>query len=225
MGISPEELIEYYPRLYHMAEDGTWESIKAKGLLSTSALLDLFEVHGSERFDIESKHRPESVKITHPRHGAAVIRDQKPMRETALKDCLTELAPQQWYETLNRRVFFWLTRERLLRLLSARAYRQRKHCVLTVDTKELVNRHLHKITLSPINSGSTIYKPLPRGLDTFLPLARYPFEDRRKTRSVKDSIAELVVDYNLPDVSDFVVRVEQMQGENILQVIYSKASA
>ena len=39
-----ERLISRYPTLYHMAEDGSWESIQRHGLLSTSALLDRFEI-------------------------------------------------------------------------------------------------------------------------------------------------------------------------------------
>jgi hypothetical protein len=43
------ELIARYPRLYHMAEDGSWPSIQAHGLLSTRAMLDHFEVTPDER--------------------------------------------------------------------------------------------------------------------------------------------------------------------------------
>jgi hypothetical protein len=35
-----EELIADCPTLYHMAQRGSWESVKVRGLLSTSALLD-----------------------------------------------------------------------------------------------------------------------------------------------------------------------------------------
>ncbi len=64
------------------------------GLLSTSGLLDLFEVEGSKREQIESERRPESITITHPKHGTAVIRDQKPMREAAIASCLTDMTPR-----------------------------------------------------------------------------------------------------------------------------------
>lgn len=222
MGISAETLIELYPQLFHMAEAETWESIRTKGLLSTSALLDLFEIKGNSRFQIESCHRPKSVAIMHKTHGRAVIRDQIPMRENALQACLTDLTPQQWYETLNRRVFFWLTRERLLRLLSARAYRQKKHCVLTVDTRKMMEIYANKITLSPINSGSTIYIPQPRGSQTFCTLANYPFIERRKTRTIGNSIAELAVDYSVPKIEEIVIKVDHMQGEHVLECLYAR---
>ena len=61
--MNPERLASRYPVLFHMAEDGSWESIRARGLLSTSALLDLFEVEGELRLAIESARRPEMVKL------------------------------------------------------------------------------------------------------------------------------------------------------------------
>ncbi len=49
-----------------MAEADTWDSIRKNGLLSTSALLDLYEIKGAQRYAIESDHRPESIPISHP---------------------------------------------------------------------------------------------------------------------------------------------------------------
>ena len=53
------------------------ENIRKHGLLSTTALLDLFEVRGEDRARIEERHRPECVEITHATHRRAVVRDQK----------------------------------------------------------------------------------------------------------------------------------------------------
>ncbi len=39
-----EDLITQFPQHYHMAEAGTWEGIRRYGLLSTTALLDAFEI-------------------------------------------------------------------------------------------------------------------------------------------------------------------------------------
>jgi Family of unknown function (DUF7002) len=64
MGVTPEELAKVYPWLYHMADAQSWESIRRDGLLSTSALLDLFEVKGQQRAQIEKRHRSEAVEIT-----------------------------------------------------------------------------------------------------------------------------------------------------------------
>ena len=101
-----DDLVEHYPQLFHMAEANTWTSIRTRGLLSTSALLDAFEINADDRYKIESCRRPECVTISHQKLGAAVIREQKPMSDAALRKCLRNMTPGQWYETLNRKVFF-----------------------------------------------------------------------------------------------------------------------
>lgn len=216
--MTPEEFSKKFPYLYHMAEANTWESICKHGLLSTSALLDLFEVTGDERLKIESEHRPESVEINHPIHGLAVIRDQKPMSDRSLERCLIELNPRQWYETLNRKVFFWVTQERLFRLLRARAYKDRAHCVLTISTSGLFKHYIEKITLSPINSGCTFPAGAKRGRQTFLPFEQYPFSERRKKNP--ETVVEVVVDYSVPDIAKYVIRVDHMLGSKILETLY-----
>jgi hypothetical protein len=203
-----------------MAEEGMWDAIRERGLLSTSALLDLYKIDGDDRVVIESQHRPESVVLNHPVYGPAIVRDQKPMRETSLRKCLINMTPREWYEFLNGRAFFWMTKERLLRLLAARAYRDRVHCVLTIDTHRLLSVHSERIRLSPINSGSTIYRPKARGRDTFLSLRDYPFDERKRARGVRNAIAEMCVDYSVPDIADFVVRVAHMRGSEEIEILH-----
>jgi hypothetical protein len=222
MGVSVKEIVTAHPQLYHMAEANSWGSIMQRGLLSTTALLDLFEYKGQQRAAIESKHRPESVTISHPKYGEAVIRDQKPMRESALKKCLVGMGISEWYRLLNERVFFWLTLERVETLLNARAYRGLMHTVLTVDTAEMLRRHSDRITLSPINSGSTIYNPQERGPNTFLSLDEYPYEERRKKRGRQEAIAELAVSYSVPDISELVLRVEHRIGSEIVELLFKR---
>jgi hypothetical protein len=115
-----------HPLLYHMAEYGSLDNIKKHGLLSTTALLDLFEIAGNERFAIESSHRPRSVTIGHKEHGSAIIRDQKPMSDGMLSKCLDDnLTPGDWYRIINSMVFFWATKDRLITFLSAPAHKDR----------------------------------------------------------------------------------------------------
>jgi len=220
-GVPPKELITRYPRLYHMAEADTWDSIRKNGLLSTSALLDLYEVKGTQRYAIESEHRPKSIPISHPIYGTAVIRDQKPMSDSGLLRCLRDVTPKEWYETLNRRVFFWLTMERLLTLLNAKPYRNQEHCVLTIDTALMVERHVDEITLAPLNTGCTKPYPHPRGSDTFLPLWDYPYESRRKKGNYL-AIVELTVDYKVTDIEDLTVKVERMTGGMVLETLFER---
>src|SRR5260370_41522399 len=94
-----------YPRLYHMAERGAWRSIKARGLLSATAVLDLFGIEGGRRHALESEHRPESVSLGSG-SNCIVLRDQKPMAPARLAGALRDgLTPSQWYQRLNGLVF------------------------------------------------------------------------------------------------------------------------
>lgn len=200
-----------------------WESIQNYGLMSTSALLDFFEIKGAEREAIESRHRPESVKITHSRYGTAVIRDQKPMTDKGLIRCLRdEMTPREWYVNLNQYVFFWVTSERLSKLLNARPYRAQKHCVLTVDTELLLEQYCDQIRLTALNSGNTKPFPHPRGQATFLPLDEYPYQERLKKGNKKDAVVEFAVKSSVPDIADFVIKVDHMIGDNIIETIYSR---
>jgi hypothetical protein len=219
-GIAVDELCARFPLLYHMAQLGSWPSIQAHGLLSTSALLDLFEVRGDERYRIESSHRPDSVTIRHPMHGSAVIRDQKPMSDRSLQKALAGgLKPADWYRDLNSRVFFWLAEERLNGLLNARAYRDHPHNVLVVDTRCLVERHEGKIVLSPINSGCTIPFPHKRGPETFRRIADYPYARRKR---LPNPIVELAVDYSVPDIRELVTEVRETSSGSGTKVVWKR---
>lgn len=195
-----EELVRQYPILYHLAEVGSWPSIRERGLLSTTALLDLFEYRNPERTAIESRRRAEPVSIAHPLHGTAMIRDQKPLSESALEHCLDGMTPRQWCELLNRMVFFWPTEQRVRDLMGARAYRGRAHAVLAVDTTRLLARYGQRVWLSPINSGSTLYRPAARGRGTFRRPDEHPPERR---------VAEVAVEYAVPDIRDLVLSVAE----------------
>ena len=210
-GIDPGELAERYPRLFHMAATGSWPSIERHGLLSASALLDVFGVSEERRVALETRHRPTSVPICRPGLGRAVVRDQKPMSDKALCKCLRDgLKPCDWYRTLNSKVFFWLTRERLERML--KACRDTPQIVLIVDTESLIAAYSDRVTLSPIHNGSTLFNPAPRGRNTFLPLDRYPFRDRLKKRNPRDAIAELAVEGGVPNIRDHVLLVRERQA-------------
>ena len=193
-----------------MAEEGSWSSIRRIGLLSTTALLDLFEITGDERNAIESQKRARIFEITHPKHGRALVRDNKPLREQFLSQCLEGMTSRQWFELLNRKVFFWVQRGRLEKLLTARAYRKRRHDVLTIDTRALLERHLSSVTLCPINSGATLYPTATRrGPETFRSLADYDLPAMVKWRGAADAIVELTVDYSVPNIESLTSRVER----------------
>lgn len=214
------DLISRFPVAFHMTSPESLPGIAARGLLSTSALLDLFEVEGEERQAMESRRRPDSVELVHPVHGRAVIRDNKPLNEGVLERILepgTSVA--QYLRYLNRRVFFWPTAERLSELLGARAYRDRDQIVFKVDTSEMLERYDCDVQLSPYNSGTTLYNPPPRGLSLFKNVDAYDFEERRAVRGPRAAIAEIAVARSIPDVLDFTHEVVHYNADRTYRVI------
>jgi hypothetical protein len=210
--IDERDLIEYFPRLFHMADVRAWPTIERLGLRSTTSLLDELGVDGDLRHRLEAQRRPVETAFDSPVMGRVVIRDQKPLNTGKLAACLTDMTVDEWLRLLNRKVFFWPHQKRVEELLGAKAYRDRAHLVLTVDTASLVGVYSPAITLAAINTGATLYDPQPRGSDTLLPIAEYPFEHWRKKRgSIGKAIAELAVDYAVPDISRHVIRVERRQ--------------
>ena len=190
-----------------MAEAGSWASVQRHGLLSTTALLDLFEVTDDNRAAIEAARRPESVEITHPEHGAAWIRDNKPINETVLRRTLVGMSEAEWYRTLNGRVFFWMSERRLDRLRGAPAYRHREHDILTLDTKAVLAFYEDQVELTHLNSGAVHPSAnYPRGLGTFRKISAYPWRERSRTAPT-EPIVELTVPYAVRDVTDFVIDV------------------
>jgi hypothetical protein len=220
-----ELLISLFPNIYHMAELHSWAGIQKHGLLSASALLDLFETSPQDRVAVESQQRKENVRLQHKLHGEAVIRDNKPMDDSGLLRALKDMSPTEWYLTLNSKVFFWLTEARLSTLLRARAYRDRQHCVLTVNTSSFLKDFEDRIWLSPINSGATKPMPAPRGSNTFRRIKDYPFTDRlRVTRSRKKSVAELAVDYSIPNIIEYLEEVTIRDSSGVISVLYRRGS-
>lgn len=217
-----EELLRRHPTLYHMAELGSWPSIQTYGLLSTTSLLELYQIKGSERRSIENCHRPESMTIRSAGLADAVVRDQKPMSDGSLKRALNgRMSNEEWFRLLNQRVFFWLTRARLLRLTQAAAYRAREHEVLELNSESVVRDYRDQITLSPINSGCTKPFPHPRGQQTFKTIDDYPYQEMRRSRGPHDVVVELCVGGGVPDVARYVNRVIRMRGDQELEVIYA----
>jgi hypothetical protein len=139
-------LITTFSRLYHAADRGAWQSIQQHGLLSTSSLLDLYEIQGEQRIVFESQRRRTSMTLAKKGYSDIALRDQSPMTDEALNRCLIDgMTPQQWYESLNGKVFFWTSERRLHGLLTAKATREATQLVLTVDTRSLVSAHRERI--------------------------------------------------------------------------------
>lgn len=217
------ELAHHYPRLYHMAQDGAWPSIRTHGLLSTSALLRAHGISGEAGAALEARRRPAGVRLAGPGLPDAVLRDQGPMSDAALRRCLDDgLAPEDWYRQLDGRVFFWPSRARLLRLLGARAYRHRPQTVLTLDTASLAAAHGDALELSAINGGATIFGGPRRGLGTFVPLAAYPFAAWRARRGAADAVVEVTVPDRVADAARHTLAVERI-ADGVAAEIWRRA--
>ncbi len=206
--MTPEELTDRHPRLFHVTEPGAWPSIEKHGLLSTNAALAKFEASPGTVAAIAAQRRPNSVSLTHPEHGTLILNDQLPLNDTALSGCLEGgLTPQDWLRILNDRVFFWPDQESLNRLLNARINRHRARDVLVFDTLSVARVHYGRLELSPINSGSTIRKPARRGPKTFTPISAHSYSDWQRLRGKRDSVREVTIRAALPDPSNHLIEI------------------
>lgn len=213
-----EKLLQRYPFVYHMAEVGTWPSIQQRGLLSTSASLDALGIAGAQRAALEGAYRPE---MSHLRPGAPddiVLRDQRPMPPTRLVQALPEgVTTEQWYRLINSKVFFWVSPERLGRLL--RSYGASQHDVLRVDTASLLGAHFARTSLCHMNSGNTL--PIPHYRDETI-FKRIPDYRVNGVGTPLKEVVELVVDYSVPDIADHVVDVTRVQGDTQLGIVWKR---
>jgi hypothetical protein len=215
-----EDVISHCPTLYHMAERGSWASIKQRGLLSATALLDLYGIEDPQRSVIERQHRPHGIALQRSGLPRSLIRDQIPMSDAGLMRCLPQrLTPSDWYALLNAKVFFWMTSQRLHKLTGAKAYRDREHDVLEVDTRSLINAHRAAIWLCPINSGCTKPMPHPRDEFSFSRIPDYPYLHWSKKRIKGERIVELAVDHSVLDICKHVRRVVVKKSDIVISVI------
>ena len=67
-----------------------------------------------------------------------------------------------------------------------------------------------------MNSGNTMPMPHRRGVDIFRRILDYPV--KRSGKPTKP-VVELVVDYAVPNIAEYVVEVRRMKGSEILDVI------
>ncbi|MEE9292695.1 MAG: hypothetical protein V3U83_07170 [Acidobacteriota bacterium] len=203
------EFVELHPELFHMAAGGAWSSIRRLGLLSTTAILDLAGIDGERRVGLEQQRRAKSVTLSIDSIDF-VLRDQKPLSEEKLEQCLTDMTVGERLRMLNGKVFLWPTRQRCEELLNARAFRGFQHTIVEIDTAALLERY--DVLLSPINSGATLFNPGPRGSTTFTSIEDFPF-DRYSKRGRVRAVAEVSVDYAIPDVAGLTTGLWRAQQD------------
>lgn len=204
--MTPHELAERHPRLFHLTEPDSLAAITRWGLLPTGELLKRCAVPVAERRRLTSTRRPAAVELEHEEVGRVVINDNLPLSEKALLKCLDDgMSPSDWLRLLNGMVFFWPSEQTLQRLLNARINRERTRRILVFNTLSLATAHWKKVHLSPINSGSTIRKPARRGRNTFSPAANYSYREWQKLRGGRDTIVEVTIRGPVDDVMEHLV--------------------
>lgn len=218
--MTPEDLWRTYPVLYHIAWSGSWPNIRANGLLSTQALLRLYEKDEEEIDRLTRRRRGHWVQIECAGMPEAVLRDQKPMTDEGLERALQgEAEAWRWYELINSMVFFWPTKKRLKTMLLAKAYENVTHDVLVVDTRTLVQLESPNIRLSRMNSGCT--KPIAheRDLGLFKEFADYPFEFRRRSYGKANAVAEVCVLNGVERIAQAVRGVKSGYAREIIEAL------
>jgi len=114
-------------------------------------------------------------------------------------------------------VFFWATRERLITLLNARAYRGTRHDVLTINTASFVEEYKAEIMLCHMNSGNAFPIPHRRDYSIFKSVQEYPVN--HLGNPIKE-VAEVTVNYAVKNVAKHTIRVERMIGSTVEGLIF-----
>jgi hypothetical protein len=206
-----KDFITVYPRLYHMAAEGSWPSIRDHGLLTTKQQVERCRPPLDVADAILTCRRPQTLTLRAPDGTSVFIRDQKPLLLHNLKLLGTDLSG--WLDILNSLVFFWVDEARLGRLLQARAYRANPQDVITVNTAGLVRRHGERVRLSSLNSGATIFPfAPPRGPDTFQPMGQFRRAHQRSSDGRAGPVVEVAVIDGVPDIRDFTEQVSRVHN-------------
>jgi hypothetical protein len=200
---------------YHLVDASNWASVQKHGLMSARLLM---EVCGGIEPGAYRNHRPNSQRLA----SGLLIRDQRPMPPKALTRCLASgLTPEDWFELLNSKVFFWLDLERL--------NRQRLACgpspqvALIVNASRLLMKYNDLATVTPINTGNARRSPALRNFTTFVPYKRWLIDrwaDENipgvRPRPRNHRPVELTISEAVPDILDYVIAVVPLSSGQIL---------
>lgn len=189
-----------YPRLYHLAADGSWPSIRDHGLWATQTLVNRSELPAEERERLLSERRTESVTLSVPEIGDVVLRDHGPLNEVKLAKALTEgMTVSDWLRLLNRYVFLYPDRKPLEALQGA--YGHEPVVLIELNASSMISRYDSLLRVSGINTGSTAYAAAKRGESTFQSVAMF-----NKTRTVK----EVAIEHGIPDLAKHLIGAQRV---------------
>ena len=192
MPISRDEFVQRYPILYHVSLARDVATIRKHGLRSASSLLDLFEITGRRRVELERHRRNNVVPLQHPVHGIALLNDHSPLQHGPLSRSLQGMSEEEWIMELNRRVFFFPRYASITKFSKAARTRSCGRILVQVKAASLFDINPESIHLSPINAGAAVRNAPVRGKTTFASLGDYPFEEwRKKRRGFAKAISEV----------------------------------
>jgi hypothetical protein len=200
---------------YHLVDASNWASVRKHGLMSARRLI---EVCGATESGACRHHRPVSRRLA----SGVLLRDQRPMPPKALMRCLTSgLLPDDWFELLNSKVFFWLDPRRLNRQRLACA--ASPQVALVVDAARLLMKYSASASITPINTGNALRSPAPRNLTTFVPYHRWLIDGwayenipGAQSRPRNHRPAELTISDAVPDILDYVMAVVPLNPGEVL---------
>jgi len=191
--------------VFHLLDDRNWASVGSQGLKSAKQLA------ADSGCDPQAlrKHRNSDLVLS----SGVRIRDQCPMPPHVLAQCLRDgLRPEDWYDLLNSKVFFWLDPKRLNRQRHACAHAPQR--VLVVNATRMLEKHGHRAAVTPINTGNAMRAAASRGLSTFVPWHRWTSDawvseniSRLVVRPATHRPVELVIEGGVEDICDYVESV------------------
>lgn len=209
---------------YHVADIRNWKSIEVHGLLSSQSL-----VERSSNVDrsVLRRHRPDKVYLD----CGAFIRDQSAMPRNSIKRALRSgVTPEDWFELLNSKVFFWLDLKRLN--LYRAACKSEKQVVLAIDAGRLLEAYASVASVSPIESGNAVPAAAPRNLTTFVAHEKWVENGwdseevpgvLRRPRSLWPT--ELSITGEIPDIARFIIGSVYMDAGEQLTTRHLTTSA
>lgn len=103
-----------------------------------------------------------------------------------------------------------------------RAYRDSAHDVLAFDTLSLVRAHADRIEGTPMNTGAAFMRAVPRGRESFVPLADIPWDEWKAKRGARDAVVEVAVPGGVPDAASYLLEVRRRQAGREDEVVWTR---
>ncbi len=203
----------FMDRIFHLADAENWPLIQRDGLRNTSELIEQAGLSEREA-QVFRSYRPHMMRLP----SGAIIRDQRPMPPSSLLRCLQDgLTPQDWYDLVNSKVFFWIDAGRLLRHAAACA--PRPQILVTVDARRLFECYAERAFVTAFNVGNARRRPAPRSQASFVPWrtwlsSRWASEvlPGHRMRPPSHPPAELAVGGSIPNFGEFVIEARSIAG-------------